>query len=79
MTDPRDELRLAADLHADDVAAADDPEVAREAAVLADEALAAESAARAARLGDATDLAAIRGRRQWPLRSRPIPAPRCSW
>ena len=35
--------------------------------ILAEEALAAESAARTARLGDAVDLAAIRGRRQWPL------------
>ncbi len=67
MTDPREELRLAGDLHADDVAAADDPEAARQAEILAEEALAAESAARAARLGDAVDLAAIRGRRQWPL------------
>ena len=67
MTDPREELRLAGDLRAEDAAAAEDPEVARAAETLAADALAVEGAARAARLGDAVDLAAIRGRRQWPL------------
>ena len=67
MTDPREELRLAGELRDEDVAAIQDPEAAREAEVLAQEALATESAARTARLGDAVDLAAIRGRRQWPL------------
>jgi len=42
--DPRDELRLAADLRDEDVAAIQDPEASREAAVLADEALAIENA-----------------------------------
>ena len=67
MTDPREELRLAGELRDEDVAAVQDPEAAREADELAVAALAAESAARTARLGDAVDLAAIRGRRQWPL------------
>ena len=67
MTDPREELRLAGERRDEDVAAIQDPEAAREADILAQEALAAESAARTARLGDAADLAAIRGRRQWPL------------
>ncbi|HSS34791.1 MAG TPA: ATP-binding cassette domain-containing protein, partial [Patescibacteria group bacterium] len=67
MTDPREELRLAGELRDEDVAAIQDPETAREADELAVAALAAESAARTARLGDAVDLAAIRGRRQWPL------------
>ena len=68
MTDPREELRLAGDLRAEDVAAVEDPEAAREADELAEAALAAESAARdrASRRRRST-CAAIRGRRQWPL------------
>ena len=76
MSDPRDLLRMADDLHADDQAADSDVEEAREAERVAEEALAAERAARAARDvdDDRANLVTTRGRRQWPLPKQADPS-----
>jgi oligopeptide/dipeptide ABC transporter ATP-binding protein len=76
MSDPRDLLHMADDLRADDQAPEGEVEEAREAERVAEAALAAERDARAARdiETDRTDLAATRGRRQWPLPKQADPS-----
>jgi oligopeptide/dipeptide ABC transporter ATP-binding protein len=76
MSDPRDLLRMADDLHADDHSDESGVEEAREAERIAEEALAAERAARAARSVDAdrANLVTTRGRRQWPLPKQADPS-----
>jgi peptide/nickel transport system ATP-binding protein len=76
MSDPRDLLRMADDLHADDHAVESEVDEAREAERVAEEALAAESSARAARIdaADRADLVTTRGRRQWPLPKQADPS-----
>ena len=85
MTDPREELRVARDLVADDTAPAMDTAEAQEAELAAQQALGAETAARAARdasrppagvgaEGVETAVLAGRGRRQWPLPKQADPA-----
>jgi len=76
MSDPRDLLHVADDLHADDLGPEGDVEEAREAERVAEAALAAEHAARAARglEDERADLATRRGRRQWPLPKQADPS-----
>jgi oligopeptide/dipeptide ABC transporter ATP-binding protein len=76
MSDPRDLLHMADDLRADDQGPEGEVEEAREAERVAEAALAAEREARAARdlEADRTDLAATRGRRQWPLPKQADPS-----
>jgi peptide/nickel transport system ATP-binding protein len=76
MSDPRDLPGMADDHHADDQAPGSDVEEAREAERVAEEALAVERAARAARSveADRANLVTTRGRRQWPLPKQADPS-----
>ena len=85
MTDPREELRVARDLVADDTATAQDAAEARDAELAAQQALEAEAplarpAARAVARpacgadGSRPPCWPVRGRRQWPLPKQADPA-----